>query len=599
MGRVSAYVKNKILKSNNVITGLKIPKLDIVEILRSHSLDITVPGIVVAGAQSSGKSSLLESISGIKLPSGKTITTRVPLILRLQNDSSVDTPYGLLSTKSDLSNAVNIDDISKIPKRINEMTDNLTSNGTVKNDPIHLKVVGKNLPSLTLIDLPGITHLSAQNAQDDIYETTSELVKEYIANENMIILCVIPAVDDFANTEAIRLAKRYDPEGKRTIGVVTKVDMCNAHTAIEDKLLGNGGVDLKLGFIAVRNRTPSEKDTSISQLRETEKTFFATNPLFKKINNKYVGTENLIKVITSLQCKAVDNFLPDAQRTLNEKIESVSKELENSSVQLTSDGEKNQYVIRVLLGIVGEFKSLCNGQYSEHHREKVLSKLGQMYSEFADKLPIPDFTTDEWEENITKSARESQEILLDNFISHNAFKTLFIENHCSKFEEAFLSLVDQVHSYINEILKQIIDKSVLHQYTDLKLEMQKEVTQILAQYKENTKNFGKTLNSSEHFIFTRNPIYNESTDYGPGVSLGKSLQAYSEIATNRFVDYASLITHKYLVTDVYTNFPDEVNISKLVDSIIEDVDAVNDKQKLQEKLIDFENILSLINKYIA
>ncbi len=65
--------------------------LDAIESVREDltSEGISVPGVVVVGAQSAGKSSVLESLSGIQLPRGDTITTRVPLMLRLENNPNV------------------------------------------------------------------------------------------------------------------------------------------------------------------------------------------------------------------------------------------------------------------------------------------------------------------------------------------------------------------------------------------------------------------------------------------------------------------------------------------------------------------------------
>ena len=104
------------------------------------------------------------------------------------------------------------------------------------------------------IDLPGITHLSANDEQQDIHAETVNLVRKYISNEQMIILCVVPCLDD-ANSEQ-KLAKEVDKQGKRTLGIVTKVDLCKSDTKIAEKLKGEGNnVKLDLGFVAVRNRS--------------------------------------------------------------------------------------------------------------------------------------------------------------------------------------------------------------------------------------------------------------------------------------------------------------------------------------------------------
>ena len=169
------------------------PKLDAIEHIRADlkAENIEVPGIVVAGAQSAGKSSLLESLSGVNLPSGENITTRVPLILRLEYKAHAFEKYALISDDPDLEkNGIKVKNIENLPAKITELTNKIAgSNGNVSDTPIHVKVVSQDCSTMTLIDLPGITHLSLNDSQEDIHSATVNLVKKYIANEQMII-CV-------------------------------------------------------------------------------------------------------------------------------------------------------------------------------------------------------------------------------------------------------------------------------------------------------------------------------------------------------------------------------------------------------------------------
>ncbi|KAJ9560800.1 hypothetical protein OSB04_005960 [Centaurea solstitialis] len=54
-----------------------------VRLLKVTEEGITLPTIVVVGDQSSGKSSVLESLATIELPRGSGTVTRVPLVIRL------------------------------------------------------------------------------------------------------------------------------------------------------------------------------------------------------------------------------------------------------------------------------------------------------------------------------------------------------------------------------------------------------------------------------------------------------------------------------------------------------------------------------------
>lgn len=149
-----------------------IPKLDALEEIRALGGDsgISVPGIVVAGNQSVGKSSVIESLCGISLPRGATMTTRVPLVLRVASDASLDKPYAVIGKEADLSGKKHID-LADVGAAIERLTAELMDGSdAVRDTPIHLKVMQQNGPSMTLIDLPGITW---ERDGVDIHEETT------------------------------------------------------------------------------------------------------------------------------------------------------------------------------------------------------------------------------------------------------------------------------------------------------------------------------------------------------------------------------------------------------------------------------------------
>ena len=55
------------------------------------------------------------------------------------------------------------------------------------------------------------------------------MILSYIRRESCLILAVTPGNSDLAASDAIKLARQVDPEGRRTIGVITKV---RAHTVM-------------------------------------------------------------------------------------------------------------------------------------------------------------------------------------------------------------------------------------------------------------------------------------------------------------------------------------------------------------------------------
>lgn len=111
-----------------------------------------------------------------------------------------------------------------------------------------------------------------------------------------VIFVVLPATDDFGAHESLKIAREFDPEGQRTLGVVTKMDRAEPGSDIISKLkgMGHGHIKLKLGFVAVRNRTPQEvrDDISIEAARDKERAFFEADARFSK------GTWGIPELIT-------------------------------------------------------------------------------------------------------------------------------------------------------------------------------------------------------------------------------------------------------------------------------------------------------------
>ncbi|KAL8264314.1 hypothetical protein R6Q59_022444 [Mikania micrantha] len=199
------------------------PILDAVDKLRRLNVTqqgIPLPTIVVVGDQSSGKSSVLESLAGISLPRGQGICTRVPLIMRLQHHPDPVPEFVLEFQKKSLKITE-----SQISEAIDMATVEIAgSSKGISNVPLTLVVKKHGVPDLTMIDLPGITRVPVHDQPENIYEQISEIIMEHIKPEESIILNVLSATVDFPTCESIRMSRRVDTTGQRTLAVVTKSD---------------------------------------------------------------------------------------------------------------------------------------------------------------------------------------------------------------------------------------------------------------------------------------------------------------------------------------------------------------------------------------
>ncbi|CAO2632549.1 Protein Mx1 [Lemmus lemmus] len=196
------------------------PCIDLIDSLRALGVeqDLALPAIAVIGDQSSGKSSVLEALSGVELPRGSGIITRCPLVLKLKQLKDGGEWKGKVTYRN---TEVELSDPSKVEEEINKAQNFIAGKGLeISSELVSLDVSSPNVPDLTLIDLPGITRVAVGNQPIDIGHQIKELIKTYIKKQETINLVVVPSNVDIATTEALSMAQEVDPEGDRTIDMV-------------------------------------------------------------------------------------------------------------------------------------------------------------------------------------------------------------------------------------------------------------------------------------------------------------------------------------------------------------------------------------------
>uniref|UniRef100_A0A2H8TZS4 Dynamin-1-like protein n=1 Tax=Melanaphis sacchari TaxID=742174 RepID=A0A2H8TZS4_9HEMI len=285
--------------------------------------NIDLPQIVVVGSQSSGKSSVLESLVGKSfLPRGTGIVTRVPLILHLIDPKEYEFGEGDLNKSKDWATFLHkpnviYNDFNKVRKEIEIQTKELT--GGLKNvidTPIVLNIYCKKLYNLSFVDLPGLTKVPVGDQPKDIEQKIKDLVLKFIKNPNSIILAVVTANTDPATSESLHIAKSVDPSGDRTIAVVTKIDIMDAGTNARELLSGEV-IPVKLGIIGVINRSQkdiNDEKTMIDSLKD-ENTFF--NTFYPDIAQNH-GTDVLGKQLETLLIEKIKETCPKLKAQLYE-----------------------------------------------------------------------------------------------------------------------------------------------------------------------------------------------------------------------------------------------------------------------------------------
>ena len=268
-------------------------------------MTLDLPQIAVVGGQSAGKSSVLENFVGKDfLPRGSGIVTRRPLILQLVNAS---TEYGeFLHAKGKI-----FADFEEIRKEIEADTDRLTgSNKGISNLPINLRIYSPHVLNLTLIDLPGLTKVPVGDQPLDVEQQIRDMILSFISKSNCLILAVTPANIDLANSDALQMAKNVDPNGLRTIGVITKLDLMDQGTDARE-IMENKLLPLRRGYVGVVNR--SQKDINgrkdITAAMAAERKFFLSHPAYRHMAER-MGTPYLQRVLNQQLTNHIRETLP-------------------------------------------------------------------------------------------------------------------------------------------------------------------------------------------------------------------------------------------------------------------------------------------------
>jgi len=311
-----------------------VKKIQMVAQLVSNSpnkkIDWKFPQIVVLGSQSSGKSSVLESIVGLEfLPRGADMVTRCPLVLNLRNVPGSQRFFEFVDTNTQKTTRFeNPVDVTREIERQTQMI--ATGFKTVSNQKIILNYTAPDVVNLQLVDLPGIIMNTVHNQPENVKQEIRDLVMEFISEENTLILAIQAANEEIANSVALDLAKTVDPERKRTIGVLTKMDLIPPGRETLNNVLNtlrNKEVYIDRGFFAVINRNQKEIEDKvpISEVRDRER-----KRLLEIFGDELDKTLTLRCGIASLS----HNLFKEFAKTIEQQLPEIKNQGKNSILKL-------------------------------------------------------------------------------------------------------------------------------------------------------------------------------------------------------------------------------------------------------------------------
>lgn len=348
----------------------QIELLDVVDKLRAQGLsDFTaLPQLIVCGDQSSGKSSVLQAISGLSFPRKDNLCTRfaTEVILRRvpTKGISVSIVPGHDRSATDrerLSNfrfsLLKTEDFASLFEKA-KVTMGLTEHGSAfSKDILRVEISGPSQPQLTIVDLPGLIHSESKSQTAQDVDLVTVLVKSYMKSPRSIILAVVSAKNDFANQIVLKRAREVDPEGLRTLGIITKPDTLlggSESEAVFVSLARNEQVEFKLGWHVVKNQDlgKGEFDPETRDREETE--YFAISS-FSALPAGSRGVSRLRKRLSKVLFNQIRRQLPN----LIEDIEQGSASCEAALEKLGPARATIEEQRTLLLDLSEAFQSLC------------------------------------------------------------------------------------------------------------------------------------------------------------------------------------------------------------------------------------------------
>nr|QWX94534.1 dynamin [Platynereis dumerilii] len=415
-------------------------------------LNLDLPQIAVVGSQSAGKSSVLENFVGRDfLPRGSGIVTRRPLVLQLINSKSEYAEF--LHAKGRA-----FTDFDAVRKEIEDDTDRVAGKDkNINKSPINLRVYSPNVLNLTLIDLPGMTRVALPGQPNNIADQIRNMIMDFITNENCLILAVTPANMDLANSDALKIAKEVDPQGARTIGVITKLDLMDDGTNAKD-ILENRSLPLRRGYVGVVNR--SQKDINgrkdIRAAMQSERAFFLGHQAYRHMADR-MGTPYLQKKLNEQLTNNIRDTLPMVRNNIQSELLTLEKEVADYKGATPNDPALKT---KILLQLMNRFAQdlVSNIEGSGKVNVKELSGGARINRIFHERFPFElvkiEFDEKRLRREIHFAIKNKRGVRLGLFTPDEAFDVI-VKDQIKRLETPTMKVVEMV---INELLD-VIRKS--------------------------------------------------------------------------------------------------------------------------------------------
>ena len=528
-GTVRGLGSTEVLRMANTLQGIFAGEL------AGHGSELQmpeVPRLVVVGTQSSGKSSLLNGIMAADiLPLGEQMVTRAPLNLQLTHEpdaSAMRAEFGQFRDGQwvvEESIALACPDptsaqMAQIRRAIESQTEARagTQKG-VSTEPIFLRLFSPHVPNLSLVDLPGLTMtaLTAQGQPKNIKEQIRNMVSSYIAPQRTIILMVCPARSDLEADPAVELCREHDPNGSRTVGVLTKVDLMNTGTSIVHYLSNAVPSDLQLslGYFAVKMRGPAEKALSVREGFGSEADYFASHATYgrpRAVFAERLGVPHLSTFLSRVLLQHLRQHLPSILGEVMALHQATERQLTELGPAVPSDDASRSALVQ---NVCASFCREFVGALVEKRADvKTGRKIKDAFTALQAQLKaVQPFDQSEFSDEYLLDAVKDCEgnhlsfpippiELLEHMITHPERRPL------RKLLPPCLCCLSDVHEELRALCQRLLHQGQLSRFPNLQAKMREQVEALLDRERQLTlTKLDELVSMEEAYVYTDDPEF--------------------------------------------------------------------------------------------
>ena len=375
------------------IVELKIPLeqssskiMDMMNDLRSRGVnqEIDLPNLVLVGDTSSGKSSVLTRFTGLHFPSGDDVVTTHATEVSMRRHTHDEIRVTIIPDEArpdgeqiKLGRFKRTILLNEFQQTLEDASDLIRKTGnkqSIFRDVLRVDMRGPECAPITVVDLPGLIHSTDSTLTKKDRDISHALVDEYIQKPRTIVLAIVSGLNAAVNQVIIQKARGYDQEGKRTMGIITKVDAAKQigkeKPCIE--LIGNKKNVLQLGWHALVNRVEGCDEAILEEITDTEKRFFSRAP-FNTIAKEKLGIDALRSRVVNL----MGHHLVAALPKLEDEINGGLQRAKTSLAQLGNSRDSTDAQKKFLLKLSDYFQAIARAAVDGLYSDPVVDKLAK------------------------------------------------------------------------------------------------------------------------------------------------------------------------------------------------------------------------------